>query len=165
LDVAEATGLPAVLDELGAGEDVIAEATQLELAEQLGLRPIPERPAGTGTRAGRRNVRNQRIADYLIRRHGDPLETLVMMAQMGVEELVAALGCTRGEAWAEKRLAALGTLPYLHQRQPLAVQVSDHKVVHLTIVDGAESAAPGVAATIVGVVENQEVSDGGDDAV
>ena len=163
----ERTGVPAVLEQLGAGADVLPEpAEQVELFAELGLRGAPAtRPVGTGTRAGRRNVRVQRVAAYLLARHGDPLETLVGMAQMGVEDLVQALGCTRLEAWQEKRHAALATLPYLHQRQPLAIALSDHKFVHLTIGEGFAGGVDSVVSEVAQFVENQTLSGGEDDAV
>lgn len=57
------------------------------------------------------------------------------IATAPVGELVAATGCTKIEALQEKRLAAIAGLPYLHQKQPVAIDVTNRNVVHLHITD------------------------------
>ena len=78
---------------------------------------------------------------------------------MGILELAAFLGCTPFEAAQEKRLASVAVLPYLHKRQAVAIDLTNHKVVHLHIGDlGAMDASEDDQVTILGdveVVQNQ----------
>lgn len=105
----------------------------------LGLELPPQRRS-VGRPVGQRNVRNQRVADYLLARYRDPLEGLVQMAGLSVGDLAAALGCSKLEAFQEKRQCAVAALPYLHQRQALAVDLTARQAVYLSIVDDAGEA-------------------------
>lgn len=161
--MAERTGLPAIVDELGAGDD-LAAASQAEQLDLLGLSIGDGAVRQRGRPQGSRNLRNQRIANYLLARYRDPLEGLVAMAALGVDELAASLGCSRAEAFAEKRLCAVAAIPYLHQRQPLAVDLTGRQVVHLTISDGLPDAPDHagvgeVLGRIIDLEENQRLSD------
>lgn len=162
--MAERTGLAAIADELGAGDD-LAAASQAEQLDLLGLSIHDGAVRSRGRPQGSRNLRNQRIAGYLLTKYRDPLEGLVAMAGLGVDELAAALGCSKAEAWAEKRLCAVAAIPYLHQRQPLAVDLTGRQVVHLTITDSLPDAPDHagiseVLGRIIDVEENQRLSDG-----
>lgn len=173
--MAELTGVAAILDDL----DPTAEAPGGE-AEQLDLLGLPERRGdlaiaprrGPGRPLGARNRRTQEWAQFLTARYGNPLEVLAQMATASVAELHKQLGCTPLEAFQEKRLAAIALLPYMAQRQPLSVDLTNRQVVYLSISDGAGAADPGddghamtLTGHVVEIVENQEVSDGQDDAV
>lgn len=121
-----------------AGERVgDAFPTQHEL---LGL---PDSPSAVALREkrrggrppGARNKRAEDVARAVIEGLGDPLLHLAAIATADVGELMAH-GLSAHEAIQEKRLAAIGVLPYLHQRKPLAVDVTGRQVVHLTIETG-----------------------------
>src|ERR1700712_5562456 len=114
----------------------MSDAEQLAM---LGL-GLPSTRRSVGRPTGRRNLRNQRIADYLLSQYRDPLEGLVQMAGLSVGDLAAALGCTKLEAWQEKRQCAAAALPYLHQRQALAVDLTARQAVYLSIVEDADDA-------------------------
>jgi hypothetical protein len=161
--MAELTGLAAVVAEAGAGDALADElAPDAAVRDLLGM-VLPERRVVPGRPPGRRNVRNQRIADYLLARYRDPLEGLVAMAGMGVTELAAALGCSPHEAFIEKRLCAQAALPYLHQRQPIAVDFSNTGIVQLSINTGGagvQSTGMMISGVLHEIVENQ----GDDDA-
>ena len=158
--MAEKTGIAAVLAQAGAGETLeerLDDAEQLALS--LGLDLARVRKRGVGRPAGRRNVRNQRVADYLLSKYPDPLEGLVQMASMPLEALASALGCSRFEAAQEQRLCRLGALPYLHQRMAIAVDMTHRTQVDLTIIDGL-AADQAFDADAIDVVEYQGVADG-----
>lgn len=160
--MAEPTGLAAVLTDAMADSGIVPpETEQLDL---LGLRDVPEDKRPRGRPKGAISRRTQAIADYLLAKYHDPLEGLMQMASLGVEEMASALGCTRAEAFAEKRLCIIAALPYLHRRMPLAVDLTNHSVVHLSINTGGGAGAGEAGMTILeGVVtieENQEVNDG-----
>lgn len=163
-------GTKAAVDQLMAGATLPATAEQLGLLDPVA--PPGEVPSAVldGARRGRppgsRNRRTQEIVDYLTSKYPLPLEGLLRMAAMSIEEIVAELGCTKLEAQQEKRQAWIATLPYIHQRQAIAVDVTNHKMVHLTIVEGSdEPGAEGdddvvtVQATIVSVQEVKAMTD------
>ena len=157
--MAERTGIAAVLAEAGAGEALEARLDDVEqLALALGLDTDRIRRRAAGRPAGRRNLRNQRVADYLLGQYPDPLEGLVRMAAMPLEGLADALGCSRFEAAQEQRLCRIAALPYLHQRQAIAVDMTHRTQVELTIVDGLAADQVDDAAAI-DVLEYQGVSD------
>jgi hypothetical protein len=161
--------------EPGEGEGALAEAAaaavddalrlQLDLLgldETPALGKVRERRAKAGRPPGALNRRSDQAAAYVLSRLGDPLLHQAAVAVMGVAELAAAAGCTVMEAFAEKRLAAAVVLPYLHSRRPLDVNVNEHKIVRLTIIDAPPDQAAASGLDILGVVENQELSGGVD---
>lgn len=126
----------------------------IEAVAAIGQRRGPGRPLGS------RNKRTVDWTDFLLSRYGSPLEVLAQIATRSVAELQRQLRCSALEAFQEKRHAAVALLPYLHQRQAVAVDVTNRQVVHLTIVDQAPDAGgDGVAVHIVDVLENQRVGD------
>lgn len=144
----------------------------LGLPETQRVRDLREKRAKAGRPAGARNRRSEEIAAWITEHIGDPLVMLAQLAVLPADELAAAAGCTKAEALAEKRLAAIAVLPFLHRRQPLAIDVANHRVVHLHIGEGpkpADGAADQAGVTLLGTVveyeENQEVSDAPDPAV
>lgn len=154
------------------GSDV--ERALFPQQELLGLPPLPETRRGeierrrAGRPVGARNKRSEDAARVAVERFGDPLLHQVAIATMPTEELAARLGCDPLEAAELQQRAAATCLPYLHSRKPLAVDVRNHRVVHLTIVDPlAPPAAPGEASEveIVDVLEYQAVSEGDDAAL
>lgn len=163
--MAEQTGLARVLAEAGAGDEQTLE-TDAEQLDLLGL-SMRDGKRPVGRPPGRRNVRTQRIAEFILSTVGDPAVELARMGMLGVDNLAAALGCSRAEAIVEKRLCLIAVLPYVHSRMPIAVDVRDHKVVSLTIVEGPTSgsdAANDAGITVLDgvaeIVANQGVDDG-----
>lgn len=145
----------------------VAEAFPTQ-AELLGLPDVPARHplAGVvasrpGRPAGARNRRSEDVAAYVIERLGDPLIRQAAVATMALDDLMARTGMSAAEALAEQRLAAALVLPYLHRRMPLAVDFTDHKIVHLTINRGSATAA----STVAEIVEDQPLIEGDPDAV
>lgn len=110
---------------------------------------------GRGRPFGSRNKRTERTVAFLLSRHRDPREILLEMAQANVHDLAALLGCSPFEAYQEKRLAAIGVLPYIAQRQPLAVDFTKRSVIYLTINEGV-----GGAEEVPEVVQLGTVIDG-----
>lgn len=174
--MAEATGISAVLDAIDVTADLpIGEVEQLDL---LGL-PVGRSKTGEavvsrgpGRPPGARNRRTEQMAGYLLARYTHPLETLAQIQAASVAELAATLGCSALEALQEKRLAAIAVLPYVAQRMPQAIDLTNRNVVHLTINDGVAPAAASASApdmTLVGhvvkIMENQGDNDGSPDAV
>lgn len=118
--------------------------------EQLGLFAEAETAAGklkqkkgTGRPLGARNKRTERTVAFLMAQHRDPRAVLLEIAEANVNDLAGLLGCTVHEALQEKRLAAIGVLPYVAQKQPIGIDVRSHRIVHLNIIEGD----PGAGST------------------
>lgn len=131
------TGLNAALVQNPIEEE---PALDLGLPETAALKRV--RGLKRGRPAGAMNKRTVQTAERLIGRFGDPLEKAVQIAVMPIDELQAAMGCTKLEALQEQRLWTLAALPFLHQKRPIAVDLTNHKVVHLVIEDGPEKSVP-----------------------
>jgi hypothetical protein len=132
--------LKAVLELVQPGDPPTDEAQQLDLIgaekpEEFAAR-IERR--GPGRPPGARNKRTQEWAEFLLARNASPLEVLMQIANARVDDLARQLGCKRLEALQEKRLAAIALVPYLHQKMPLAVDLTNRNVVYLTINETSE---------------------------
>lgn len=149
------------------------EAEAADEEEQLGLFAEPETEAGRlkvehmkrgrGRPPGARNKRIERTVAWLLARHKDPVDGLLEIADMHPADLAAMLFCTMLEAVQEQRLCRIGALPYVKQRQPLAIDVTKRSVVYLRInkgeVEQAKTAGgTGVAVRILENVEYQQLS-------
>lgn len=160
-------------DRRAAGEAAARRRLDAALRLQDELLPLPQtervqtlrKRRKAGRPPGARNRRSEDVARFVIERIGDPLLVQAMVACMPAEELAAAAGWSVGEAIAEKRLAAGLVLPYLHRRQPLAVDLTDHRVVYLTVSAGAPARVAEDGAQVLEVVEYQQVAEGEGDAV
>ena len=93
--------------------------------------------AGSRARGGRpKGARNKRTAawlEFLEQRYRSPLIVLAEAWSRPVDVLAAELGCTRVEAYALQQQAAIQSLPYWHQKQPLAMQIEGKGVVQLIL--------------------------------
>ena len=78
---------------------------------------------------------------------------LLEIAEANTADLAALLGCSLFEAMQEKRLAAIGVLPYIAARQPIAIDLTRHNVVHLTIQEASEAPDQGFGL-VARVIEN-----------
>ena len=92
---------------------------------------------GPGRPLGSRNRRTERTAAFLLSRHRDPREILLEIAEANVDDLAALLQCSPHEAMQEKRLAAVGVLPYIAAKKPIEIDVTKRSVVFLNIIEGA----------------------------
>lgn len=135
---------------------------QLDLEDLIGAPLRPDQvevlntngSRGVGRPPGARNKRTVEWAEYLLTRYASPLEVLAQMAVARVDELASRLGCTKLEAYQEKRLAAIALVPFIHQKQPLAVNFSNKTFVHLTISEeSSPSPAPDDITVVARVVE------------
>ena len=116
-----------------AGE---AEGGQLELLgvpalardrEAEIVRRRAGRPPGSGNR------RLEEIARLIALKFGDARLHQARVATMQVDELCERYRCTAVEAETLRRLAFVAVAPYLFPRVPIAVDVTNHQVVSLTI--------------------------------
>jgi hypothetical protein len=158
-------------DHSSAMRAVAAEMVAAVVMPQPDLLGLPENPrvavlraerrAMAGRPPGARNKRSEDVARFIVEQIGDPLLMLAQLAVMPAAELAAAVGCTTAEALIEKRLAAIAVLPFVHQRQAVAIDVKTHREVSLTLVLGDVPQAVGnISGTVLDIELNQEDSDG-----
>jgi hypothetical protein len=98
------------------------------------------RPAPAMTRTRRGAARTAYTVSQLLEKHGDPRDTLLRIANMDVAKLMDLAQCTALEAIQEKRLSALGVLPYVGQKLPVQVDMRHTRAIHLNIVDDRQYA-------------------------
>jgi hypothetical protein len=102
---------------------------QLDLHDLLGLRkPVPQasdagavgpiRRGGPGRPPGVRNRRTEEWINYLLGRYTSPVEVMLRIANMGVEELRSALNCSAVDALDIILKAANYSAPFVHARSP-----------------------------------------------
>lgn len=136
----EKTALRSVLE---AEEE--PESAQLELLgapitkEVIEMREEERR--GPGRPKGSANKRTTELAAYLLSRYTSPIEVLAQIATAHVGQLAKSINCTKLEALQEKRLAAIALAPYLHAKMPVAVDLTNHKMIHLTITEDSQAAS------------------------
>ena len=102
---------------------------QLDLHELLGLRKpapvptancnqMPARRGGPGRPPGVRNRRTEEWINYLLSKYTSPVEVMLRVANMGVEDLRGALSCSAAEALEIILKAANYSAPFVHARSP-----------------------------------------------
>jgi len=103
-----------------ATEDDDEEEPVLDLLGLPNLEAAPKRAnlarAGKGRPPGARNHRTQFWSDYIPRRYGSPLEVLAQVMRAPTADLARELGCSKLDAFGEKRKAAEALAPYLHPK-------------------------------------------------
>ncbi len=145
----EKQGIQAAIDQAGgAGEPPTAEGEQLPLLEgqapaDRATSPPATAQTGPGRPPGARNKRTQEWTDYLLGKYRSPLEGLAEVSVMSLEEckeLARELGCKPLEIWERQQWARKELAPYLHQKQPQAVDLGDNKLVTLQLAVPADLA-------------------------
>jgi hypothetical protein len=77
-----------------------------------------------GRPAGSRNRRTEEWVQHLLSRYRSPLVGLLEIYSRPVGELCGILDCDPLEAFKVQQAAMIAALPYIHQKQPMAVNVS-----------------------------------------
>lgn len=120
-------GLATAIATVGAGEAPASAAEQLALLPAAAGETLAE-PVGLterriGRPAGARNRRTKEMVDWLLNARGlkPPLEFLLELLDKSTAELVD-LGVKAEEALKLKVHAATAALPYVHQKQPMALE-------------------------------------------
>ena len=119
--------LPAQLPLLPVSEsEAVDGADGTDPAEGQGRR-------GPGRPAGSRNRRTQDWVDYILAKYPSPLEALASCYARSVDVLMAELKCSRLDAYKIQQAAAANLAPYIHQKQPMAMQIEGKGMVQLII--------------------------------
>jgi hypothetical protein len=101
-------------------------AVEPDFGDLLGLPPVPVRerfPCGQPKRTKKLRKATLVSAQYLTAAYGHPIETMLQMAAIPIEELALRLKITLHEAWIERRLLLAMAAPYLVPRMPQGVAV------------------------------------------
>lgn len=104
--------------------------------------------SGPGRPPGSRNKRTQDWADFILARYRSPLIGLAELVSTPVADLARALGCEKIEAAEFWRKCAAELAGYLHQRQPVAIDMQGAAAGMLTVINvgaGGDPAAAGLA--------------------
>lgn len=143
---------------------------ELKIEERLDLLGLPDTPAmrkqlDAHKRIGRppnsRNKRTTEWADYILSQYSSPLIGLAQIASTPVEVLAKRLGCTKLEAQQEIRLCLIALKDHLHSKMPVAVDVTNHKKVHLVFVDpDDELASARIDEGVIDLAAMEVVDDG-----
>lgn len=155
-----------------------------ELQEDLfadAVAPAVQAPAVSGPRGGRpkgaRNKSTEQWRQYLLGKYASPLETLLALTMRTPAELARELGLYKysdgkpvvdeygrqvlatGEAAKILVDAATAALPYLHQKQPMALEVAEKKVGVLVVHTHHDGQSDDGIVFAGQVQENQQVID------
>lgn len=90
---------------------------------------------GPGRPPGALNKSTEQMTEYLLRQYRSPLAVLAEIYSRPVLLLAQELNCDLLEAFKLQLVAAKELAPYVHQKQPVAVQVDSRGIVQLTIAD------------------------------
>lgn len=127
---------------LTAAVAAIGEAVEPSAPVQLPLMPteresevaaIEQGERGRGRPPGARNKSTSAWIDYILARYPAPAVALAATYARPVQGLADELGCDKLEAFKVQIACATNLMPYIHQKQPLAVQVDARGVVQLVI--------------------------------
>jgi len=119
------------------------------------------RGRGPGRPKGAKNRRTEEWAAYILGQYRSPLIVLAELYSMPVDELAAELQCEKLDAVKIQKDAAAALAPYVHQRQPQAVEVNQREVGVLILGEfsGDASGVTGLALAPDESEENQGVID------
>jgi hypothetical protein len=181
----DTNGLTTALQLLGAAGHADGQAEQDELFEAPGPLPLPTapRPAGkVGRPKGARNKSTEEWVRFLLSRYRSPLTVLAELYSRPLDELVDELQrmANKHQTWREtasgghtervqinplevlkmQRDAAVALLPYVHKRQPMALEVEQRQrgIVVLGHLDTTDLGGDDdLALPLMPTEENQEV--------
>lgn len=155
-DAGKTAIVEALLDDERADEEERQFGLFAPPATEAGARKAELRGwSGIGRKPGAKNKRTEATIAFILSRHRDPRIVLAEMAEANVFDLAALLGCTPFEAQQEKRLAAIGLLPYVAARMTPEAPVN-FKGIFLTINGGGGDAqldGIGAAVTVLDHLE------------
>ncbi len=135
-------GIATALELTGAGEPPREDAEQLALLPSLAEKPHlggqetesgDDAPRRGGRPKGARNKRTVEMVRYLESRYGPPLERLAQLYSADPKELARQHHIKVKDALALMKDAAVAALPYMHQKQPVSVDVEGKGTFQLIV--------------------------------
>lgn len=134
-------GISAAVDQV-----VDTSVSPVEEAEQLALLPLdaprpsserggrlPGEPRRRGRPEGSTNKSTAEWRDYLLAQYRSPLIVMAEAVCLPAEELAARLGCSVKEAFDRQMALADKLAPYMHQKQPIALDTGGAGLVSLIL--------------------------------
>lgn len=142
MPAANGVQLPDVLARERAAAAEPEEADPMADDDLFGKRqgPIPNRG---GRPKGSKNRRTEDVARYILSNYRDPLTALAQIVSTPIHDLAKLTGMKPVDALDFWRRCAVDLLPYLHKRQPVAIETTGASAGMLTVIN---LAAPGGAA-------------------
>jgi hypothetical protein len=147
---------------LQKGQDALLPLEQLDLLggqQAANVESEAPRVRGAGRPPGALNKRTSDWTDHILANYQSPLVFLAKTFSRPVELLAAELGASKADAFALQIDAAKNLAPYVHQKQPLAVNVDSRGVIQLILETPGEPGAAGVSGSATGplldIVANQ----------
>ena len=127
-------------------EDLFAASPLLGREDAGAL--VPQRARGRP--AGAQNKTTQAWRDWLLKHYRSPLLGLADLASADPIALAELLACTRLEAVRLVKDAQAELAPYLHRKQPIAIDAGEDKSLPLIVFDlaGLQRAYPAAAAVV-----------------
>lgn len=158
-----ANGLSAAVQRamLAKGQDALLPLEQLDLlgAPAANVENEAPRVRGVGRPPGALNKRTSDWTDHILANYQSPLVFLAKTFSRPVELLAAELGASKADAFALQIDAAKNLAPYVHQKQPLAVNVDGRGVIQLILETPGEAGAAGQldagSGPLLDIVANQ----------
>lgn len=144
-DQGQKTGIKTATAELYDGEaSPVPEPVQEELLPLRKVERGPEaekrgiRSRGPGRPPGAKNKSTEAWAGYILSRYASPLQALAETYSRPVQDLAAELGCDKLDAFRIQQQAAQALAPYIHKKQPVAVE-GDSGLIQLNILSGGNA--------------------------
>lgn len=144
----EKTGISTVVAELHSPADPVPGTSS---AEQLPLLPLHNAQdvefdaekktfevRGAGRPRGALNKNTKEWRDYILSRYQSPLVALAETYSRPVDVLMKELNCSRLDAFKLQIAAAKELAPYIHQKQPIAVEAGEGGLINLVINTGGQ---------------------------
>lgn len=152
-------GLSAALDQVDTSKPPnVDQVEQLPLIPAAALTDATVAEAltavtrrGPGRPAGSPNKRTKAWTDYILSRYQSPLIVLAETYSRSLADIKAELKCDTLEAFKIQLQAAVALAPYIHQKQPTALDVSGAGIIPLVInlAPSGEAAADGSNAFVI----------------
>lgn len=157
----EKPGLVAALQALDARGELPAAAEQAELWEEAAAE-LPLRPARSpkgGRPQGARNRATREWMEFFLARYRSPLVGLAEVYSRPARQLAEELGCDLLEAGKLQLAAMQALLPYVHQKQPMAIEAAGKTRGLLILGDlgSLEGAGGELALPLAPLEQNQQV--------
>lgn len=140
------TGLQAAVALVIGGQPLPQGPRQLPLIPSGAVdegAPEPGEPEkrGPGRPPGALNKSTEQMTAFLLRQYRSPLAVLAEIYSRSVVTLAQELNCDLLEAFKLQLVAAKELAPYVHAKQPVAVQVDGNGIVNLILADPSQMAA------------------------
>lgn len=96
-------------------------------------------PRGRGRPPGAQNKSTEAWTEYLLARYRSPLEGMAVTFCRPVQDLARELGCSKLEAFKLQVQCMSALAPYIHKKQPIAIDAGEGGLMQLVINTGSHA--------------------------